>query len=554
MREDSPWLGSNIHYNNTLQKFLIIEPLLKQQMFSKISRYYQTLRHLKPIQIRYQIWYRVRAKFFPIRYTEKVEAPPFQKLKLASFPHQYTHNLGDNHFQFLNLEKNFKDEINWNYSGHGKLWAYHLNYFDYLHQPEMDWKIGEELINSFLKDPKERTEGMEPYPISLRTINWIKFLAKNDRYPKEMVNGLYKQYQVLTKKLEYHLLGNHLLENGFSLLFGAVFFQNEKLTRLTRKVLKTELKEQIMEDGAHFELSPMYHVILLQRALDGYNLLINNKHELQDVEYQLIEAIQKMVNWLDTITFSNGDIPLLNDSTGEQALEVKDVLNYAAQLDFKPQKIQLKESGYRKFELGDFEIVTDVGEVGPTYQPGHAHSDTLSFVLYHKGRPIIIDRGISTYEKNQKRDEERGTASHNTVMVNDQEQTDVWGGFRVGRRAEPIIVEESESMLKASHTGYKNLGAKHIREWQIQESKIQIIDVIEGGNTEGVAFIHLHPDIEYEQIEEGIFRLNNHILSFDNYKNIILGKYGFCLGFNKTVMAHKIKIEFKGVLKTKIKV
>ncbi len=522
-------------------------------MLKKLSRYYHTLKHLKPIQIRYQVWYRLRNRFFPIKYPEEVKPSTFQKLKLAPFPDQYTHYLGDNHFQFLNLDQTFKEEINWNYVGHGKLWVYHLNYFDYLHQPEMDWETGEELIESFLQDLQNRPEGLEPYPVSLRTINWIKFLSKHDRYPQEIVDSLYAQYQVLTKKLEYHLLGNHLLENGFSLLFGAIFFQDEKLNRLTRKILKSELEEQVLEDGAHFELSPMYHLILLQRALDGYNLLINNKHELQVVEEQLKEAIQEMVNWLHTIMFSNGDIPMLNDSTGGQALEPKVILNYAEQLGFLPEKVHLKESGFRKFVAGNFEVVADIGQVGPTYQPAHAHSDTLSFVLYHQGKPVIVDRGISTYEKNQIREDERGTASHNTVMINSKEQTDVWGGFRVGRRAKPFILEESELMLMASHTGYDRMGIGHIREWQVQENKIQIIDRIEGDKAEGLAFLHLHPDIEPEQTEEGIFRLNNHILSFDNFKYVRKEKYAFCLGFNKKVIAYKIRIEFKGVLKTTIK-
>jgi hypothetical protein len=97
------------------------------------------------------------------------------------------------------------------------------------------------------------------------------------------------------------------------------------------------------------------------------------------------------------------------------------------------------------------------------------------------------------------------------------------------------------------------MGIGHIREWQVQENKIQIIDRIEGDKAEGLAFLHLHPDIEPEQTEEGIFRLNNHILSFDNFKYVRKEKYAFCLGFNKKVIAYKIRIEFKGVLKTTIK-
>lgn len=523
-------------------------------MFKKLSRYYHTLKHLKPIQIRYQLWYRLRAKFFPVQYPEGIEAPTFQKLKLETFPNQYTHYLGENHFQFLNLEQNFKEEINWNYLGHGKLWAYHLNYFDYLHQPEMDWETGRKLIGSFLENPSSRNEGLEPYPISLRTINWIKFLAIHKKYPTEVVDSLYEQYRILTQKLEYHLLGNHLLENGFSLLFGAVFFQDKTLNQLTRKILKAELKEQVLEDGAHFELSPMYHVILLQRALDGYNLLVNNKHELQDVEDQLKEVIQKMVNWLHTIMFSNGDIPMLNDSTGGQALKPAEVMRYAGQLGFNPQKISLSDSGYRKLESEGFELIADVGEVGPSYQPGHAHSDTLSFVLYHKGEPIIIDRGISTYEKNQAREEERGTASHNTVMIHDQEQTDVWGGFRVGKRAEPVIITDEADNLKATHTGYDNLGGNHVREWTIKGNEIVINDELKGNKSKAEAFFHFSPAIKIEPQNENEFIINKSLkMSIFEASKIDMKKYNFALGFNKVEKGVKVVCVFNRDLKVIIK-
>ena len=60
-------------------------------------------------------------------------------------------------------------------------------------------------------------------------------------------------------------MGNHLLENGFSLLFGSYYFRDEKLYSKAKEIIKTELREQILDDGAHFELSPMYHSIILHR-------------------------------------------------------------------------------------------------------------------------------------------------------------------------------------------------------------------------------------------------------------------------------------------------
>ena len=70
-------------------------------------------------------------------------------------------------------------------------------------------------------------------------------------------------------------------------------------------------------------------------------------------------------------------------------------------------------------------------KLGADYQPGHSHSDTFNFELYVQKFPLIVDTGISTYEKNEIRQKERSTLSHNTVMIGDNDQTKVWGGFRV---------------------------------------------------------------------------------------------------------------------------
>ena len=44
-------------------------------------------------------------------------------------------------------------------------------------------------------------------------------------------------------------------------------------------LLYKELDEQILPDGSHYEQSPMYHCILLDRLLDCYNASINRGHE-----------------------------------------------------------------------------------------------------------------------------------------------------------------------------------------------------------------------------------------------------------------------------------
>ena len=399
----------------------------------KLIRYYYTLRHLKPIQIRYQIYYRLRKKWrthykikyhlssqkdgYPLNFTQWID-------KTISFQ--------NNTFTFLNQTKTFSNSgINWNEKQYGLLWAYNLNYMDYLLQHGLKKKEGIKLIKDFINNLPSNGTGLDAYPISLRGINWIKFLSKNRIKDQETNHSLYAQYKILADNIEYHLLGNHLLENGFSLLFGAFYFKDFNLYKKAKQILENELVEQILEDGGHFELSPMYHRIILDRLLDSINLLQNNERfENQEQLLTLFhEKARKMLGWLWYMTFQNGDTPHFNDSANGIAPSASKLFEYAIHLNIKHKSsnIKLSDSGYRRYTGNNYECIVDAGPVGSDYIPGHAHADMLSFVLYVDGEPLIIDPGISTYEKNDQRQLERSTVFHNTVVIDEKNQSDVWG-------------------------------------------------------------------------------------------------------------------------------
>ena len=161
------------------------------------------------------------------------------------------------------------------------------------------------LIRDYIQKEKYLKDGKEAYPISLRGINWIKFLSKHSISDRQINEVLYNHYQLLLHNLEYHLLGNHLLENGFSLFFGAYYFRDETMYSKAVLILKEELKEQILSDGAHFELSPMYHQILLNRTLDCIYFSELNLWKHDELDSVLKEKASKMLAWLREVTFSN---------------------------------------------------------------------------------------------------------------------------------------------------------------------------------------------------------------------------------------------------------
>lgn len=407
----------------------------------------------------------------------------------------------DNSFVFLNQKKDFGDTIDWNYLGFGRLWAYNLNYFEFLHQKEMNAQRGKEIIDDFIEQLNSSKVGLEPYPSSLRCINWIRFFSKhggNARYN----SVLYKQLLLLKKSKEYHIMGNHLLENGFALLFGAYYFNDKTFYKEAKGILKSQLDEQILNDGGHFELSPMYHSIMLFRLLDCYNLVVNNDLFNKELESVLKEKVSKMLSWLNLMTFSNGKFPLMNDAAYRISPTTNELNEYASGLGFSVNRdTLLKDSGYRKLSNKKFELIADIGKVGPDYQPGHAHADTFSFELCVNSRSLIVDTGTSTYEINEKRFYQRSTQAHNTVVVNNANSSKVWSGHRVGKRAKVEVISDTPELLVASHDGYKTFGTNHKRSFKIEKDALRIIDEI---SNEGNAYLHFSPDEHFSILDNEI--------------------------------------------------
>jgi len=510
-----------------------------------------TVRYLKFKQIAYRLLYFAKKRR---RFSVSLKEVPAHIVKLSDFP-LFSNRLREHTFTFLNLSKSFDTNIDWNFAGYGKLWTYNLNYFDFLNQRDMDIKKGISLMKDFISKISDIRDGLEPYPISLRGVNWIKFLSKNRILDREINAYLYAQYRFLVGNLEYHLMGNHLLENAFSLMFGAYYFRNEKFYKKAKKILVEELNEQVLSDGAHFELSPMYHQVLLGRLLDCINLVKNNPWKDHELLEFLIEKAKKMLGWLKNVTFSSGNIPLLNDSVFGIAFSTSELEDYALRLGIEPAKVELGESGYRLIRKKRYEIIVDVANVKASYIPGHTHADTFTFELYVDGIPIVVDSGVSTYENNSRRRYERSTAAHNTVEVNDESSSEVWSSFRLGDRAHVREVLEKRDYIKAIHDGYfRKLGVFHQREFIFGESNITIKDRLTGEKVKkAVARLHFHPNVKVRIVND-LLIVNEKIKIRFNVPKVQIRDYSYAPEFNKLLPAKVAEVQFHRSLECRIEV
>jgi len=357
---------------------------------------------------------------------------------------------------------------------------------------------------------------------------------------------------MLLDNIEYHLMGNHLMENGCSLLFGGIYFSDDELREKGREILINELNEQILEDGGHFERSPMYHQILLYRLMDCYNMLAVDIRKDETFKKFLKQVIERMLGWLQMVTFNDGSVPRVNDTVLGIAPKSEQLFGYARQLGIELPTVVLGESGYRMIKKNNFELFIDVGEIGPDYIPGHAHSDTLSFVLHINECPFIVDTGISTYEESERRITERSTAAHNTVIVNGEEQTEVWKSFRVGRRAHITDLNEGSNFITAEHDGFKHVGIRHTRRFEWNKNKLHINDLISGKvDADAAAYFHFHPSVKVNKTENGVIA-NKGRLTFDGHNQFRISTYHFAEEFNILKSALVVEVHFNKSLETTI--
>ena len=517
-----------------------------------ILRLISTIYFLKPIQIWFQFYYRVRKQVRRItnfKYTFKKTGFEITPITLVPFIYRFPSYVGEKKFTFLNLEKKFSHRINWDFKEYGKLWTYNLNYFDFINQKNsvnliLEYEI---IINEFINELPTLQNANEPFPTSLRIINLIKFITTTNKNHQLWNESIYAQLYILDDQIEFHLLGNHLLENSFALTIGGLFFNDQKIYSKGIKLLLTELKNQILIDGAHFELSPMYHSIMLERLLDCINFMQNRKNELNKEElYILINYAEKMLAWQISLTFQNGYCPNFNDSSPGIASETNEIVVYAERLGIKVNPLELGDSGYRRITNPIFDVIAKCGKIGPDYQPGHSHADGLSFELQIQGQPFLVDPGISTYENNKTRQKERGTAYHNTVIIEEKNSSEVWSAFRVGRREYSNLLFVGEDKIRARRLDYNGQELK--REWQINE-RIRIIDDV--GERNASLNLHFYPGIELELISNMV-KTQNANICFEGATSVSILEYYYCEGFNKRKQAQKLKIDFKGKLITEI--
>jgi heparinase II/III-like protein len=386
--------------------------------------------------------------------------------------------------------------------------------------------------------------------LGFRSLSWIWALhlfadaSAADRSPwtVDLLLGLDRQLAHVEQNLSYYFSPNtHLLGEGLALYVGGrslpELAASARRETIGRRILTAESDRQIGADGGHCERSTHYH----RYALDFYLLALVVARITNDpAAPQFEQAVARLADAARLLADDSGRAPHLGDDDGGLLLPLagraaddwRDSLAAAGALLVRPElsvgrtpeepfwllahpalaaaldrsratpavahvaSAALADTGYYVSRSAGDHLVVDGGAHGYR-NGGHAHADALSLTFSSGGRPLLIDPGTACYTiDNGLRDRMRSTALHNTLVVDDRDQSIPMGPFHWSHTADAIVrrwrSNPSFDYFDAAHDGYRPL--EHRRHVLALHADLLVVADLVSGDGPHTAAAHWHVD------------------------------------------------------------
>lgn len=469
-------------------------------------------------------------------------------------------------FEFRQAEPvKFEKQIDWTYRPQGNIdWTWDLNrhaYFEtlgrayhYSGDERYARKFGEILLDWLTHNPagEQHPNWFSVFEVAFRVNLWIwafYYFREAAAFDQQLCLGLLKGLLIhgryLDANIELHVPNNHLLLEAKALaLLGLLFPEFKEAKRWQQRgerLFYQEIRAQVRPDGVHGEQSTHYHRVIAGELLEWLVLLQNNG---LTIPADIAETFGRMVEFELWITKPNGLIPLLSDSAladthlrfsatsaGPVFLERPDLkmvapspgeaemwllgahrVKEAKALSARPGQFDSRsfpDGGYVVMRSGAGEsaayLVFDCGPFGYKPLPNHGHADALSLELHACGQTLLVDPGVySTALGETWRNFFRGTRAHNTVVVDEQDQSILMDTRRVYRPAQATLqqwLSDPEfDYVEGWHNGYERLPQPVTHHRQIFFAKPDywvVIDTLTGqGRHVFDLYFHLMPGVE----------------------------------------------------------
>lgn len=493
---------------------------------SKGILYWNTVRNLRLVQIKYQLAGRIKKQQKPQRCSLEKKINKIQivipeldadKEYLSRFD---TGAMMQNKILLLHEMHNLNDL--WNEEEASHLWNYNLHYLEFLIPLAAEYYVTEkekykqkylEIILSWLEIADSNRDAYAAYTISMRIPNvliGLELLGNIAEALKEKIyESLYNQYKYLSRNLEQALLANHYFENIKAVVIASLVFGELDVYHKYFDLLLKQIEEQILPDGVHYERSLMYHKIILEDVLRVYIVLQSSGHNM-DAE-KLLPTIKSMAEALGSLERDLNHTPLFNDAGDNIGKPTAALLEVCRKIckDIDTGKTTFPDAGYYRFDHGNCTVLFDCGDIGPKYMAGHAHNDCLSFELSMDGKSIFANSGTGQYQGDM-RQFFRSTKANNTVMIDDREQSELWGEHRAARRLGSIKAGISRQGIVGQFKSYQKDGFRRQMQWK--GNALLILDTVECRDSDrhiARQFFHLAAGYCFEQDGRNVNVLSN---------------------------------------------
>lgn len=194
--------------------------------------------------------------------------------------------------------------------------------------------------------------------------------------------------------------------------------------------LLDDMRVQVMDDGASYELTPGYQMSISTWFLESYQVARKFNRPLDP---ELEAGIRSMFDWSVAITRPDFTRPSVSDAGSLDSKYGESLTNPGRVLDNPAavwvgaegregappdyNSIALRDSGYFVMRSGWDENARYLFFDGGPYGRWHQHEDKLNIEVYAHGTPYIVDPGITSYYTNPWTRFYTTTQAHNTVLV-----------------------------------------------------------------------------------------------------------------------------------------
>ena len=364
-------------------------------------------------------------------------------------------------------------------------------------------------------------------------------------------------------------------------------------------IIAKQYKGYIIPKDVNLKLKKMFEslILLKVKTREFINLGDNDDGELiypfSDNKYNLYESLLNDFSILynkeidKSYHFDLRNYLLLGDKGYDDynRLKSKDIISDKKEVSL------LKDTGCFIINENNVHLLFDVGKIGMPPVMCHGHSDILSFVLYYKELPFIIDSGTFQYNDKYKKYREyfRGVSAHNTISINKRDQAVKGNGMFWMSNPDVKIIDynlcKESPFCIATHNGYCNKGEMIIHKRKVDfnntDSIITINDFLfkdddnikvdykklllsdTHNSFDCTFYLNFHPDVKVELKNDFIYAENNGVKIkienklFSKHAKLYFGNkeslHGwFAPSYDKIIPTHSLVCEMNDITKKEL--